>query len=70
MPSNLLQAEYEVLDKIRCQAAEFAQSKCRKLRMGQVAFSPELNQCRHIIHAWSLLLQKAKGGKVSSRLLQ
>jgi hypothetical protein len=31
MLSNLLQAEYEVQDKIRCQAAEFAQSKCRKL---------------------------------------
>jgi hypothetical protein len=38
--------------------------------MGQVAFPPEPNQCRRIIHAWSLLLRKAKGGKVSSRLLQ
>jgi len=65
-----IQSEYEVLDAIRCKAAEFAQSKCRKLRMGQVAFSPELNQCRRIIQAWSLLLKKASGGKVSSRLLQ
>jgi hypothetical protein len=37
--------------------------------MGQVAFSPTIQLWRRIIDAWSLLIKKAKGGKVSSRRL-
>ncbi len=35
--------EYEAIDLIRCKAAAFAESKCRKLRKGSIAFSPDLN---------------------------
>jgi hypothetical protein len=64
-----VQAEYELLDELRCQVTSAAEHKCRKLRKGNVAFSPELNAARIVIKAWSLLLQKAKGSKVSSRLI-
>jgi hypothetical protein len=62
-------AEYETLDTIRCEAAEFAESKCQKVRRGQVAFLPALNKRRLKIRAWLLLLNKVKGKKVSSRLI-
>jgi len=58
--------EYEALDKLRCEATEFAERHCRKLRTGQVAFSPELNYSRLKIKAWLLLIAKTKKQKVSS----
>ena len=67
--SEIIQ-EYEALDTLRCEAAEFAERHCRKLRTGQVAFSPELNSCRLRIQAWLLLITPAKNQKVSSRLLK
>jgi len=52
--------EYEELDLLRCQATAFAESKCRKLRTGQVAFSPELAVVRQQIQAWQLLDKRKK----------
>jgi len=43
--------------------------KCRKLRTGQVAFSPALQNTIKMIRAWSLVVKKRKGEKTSSRLL-
>jgi hypothetical protein len=36
---------------------------------GTVAFSPELNEARLLIKVWSLVVNKAKGRRVSSRML-
>jgi hypothetical protein len=66
--SHVIEA-YEEFDAIRYQATAFAESKCRKLRTGQVAFSPELSEARSVIKVWSLLVSKAKGRKISSRML-
>jgi hypothetical protein len=38
--------------------------------MGQVAFSPQLQQVSRVINAWNLLEKKAKGIRTCSRLLQ
>jgi len=46
-----------------------AEKKCRKLRKGQVAFSPALQQAMRTIKVYTLLHRKAEGKKVSSRLL-
>jgi hypothetical protein len=46
-----LQKEYEELDKFRIAAVATAERKCRKLRMGQVAFSPAISQARLLIKA-------------------
>jgi hypothetical protein len=67
--SSQLQEEYETIDALRCDAVSRAEQRCRKLRMGQVAFSPEINAARLTITAWALLLKRAKGNTVSSRLL-
>jgi len=62
--------EYEVLDCLRCEITANAERRCRKLRTGQVAFSPELNACRLKIKAWTLLISRAKRNKINSRLLK
>jgi hypothetical protein len=61
---------YEELDALRCEATAFAERRCRKLHMGQVAFSPELNLSRLKIKAWLMLLAKVKKRKISSRLIK
>jgi len=61
--------KYEELDALRCEAAAFAEGKCRKLHMGQIAFSPKLQAVRNQITAWVHLVNRVKGKKVSSRLI-
>ncbi len=63
------QYTYEEIDASRCKATSIAEKKCRKLRMGQVAFSPALQIASRKINAWSLLQKKAKGMRISSRYL-
>jgi hypothetical protein len=46
MPKSEIIQEYEAIDNLRCEAAAFTERHCRKMRTGQVAFSPELNFCR------------------------
>ncbi len=60
---------YEEIDGLRCKGVKLAEKKCRKLRMGQVAFSPQLQKAGRIIKAWCLLDKKARGLRVSSRLI-
>jgi hypothetical protein len=59
---------YEKIDELRCTGVQRAEKKCRKLCMGQVAFSPILHQARCTIKAWSLTEKKKKGLRISSRL--
>jgi hypothetical protein len=44
-------AEYNWLDNLQCKGVTLAEKKCRKLRTGQVAFSPTLQLARVSIHA-------------------
>jgi hypothetical protein len=59
---------YEKIDELRCAGVQIAKKKCRKLCMGQVAYSPTLHQARRTIKAWSLTEKKKKGMRISSRL--
>jgi len=63
------QKEYEELDRLHYEGVQSVERTCRKLRAGQVAFSPSLKVCMATIKAWSLLLKRAQGRKVSSRYL-
>ncbi len=51
---------YEEIDSLRCEGVQYAEKKCRKLRKGQVAFSPEIQIAHRRIKAWSLLLKKGQ----------
>jgi hypothetical protein len=68
--SELHKYLYEEYDSLRCKGVALAEKRCCKLRKGQVAFSPQLQTVCRRIKAWSLLLKKAKGLKISSRLIQ
>jgi hypothetical protein len=61
--------EYETLEQLRCKGVHLAERKCRKLRMGNISFSPEVQQARRVITAWSLIKKRARGLRTSSRLL-
>jgi hypothetical protein len=60
---------FEELDSSRCKEVRFAERKCRKYRKGQVAYSPQLDTVKKQIYAWTLLEKKARGQRISSRLL-
>ena len=53
-----LQITFESLDDLRCKITVEAERKCRKLRMGQVAFSPALQEVNRQIAAYTLLRKK------------
>jgi len=52
--------EYEAIGSIRIDITKYAERKCIKLRMGQVAFSPELQHASRTIRAVTLLLRKKR----------
>jgi hypothetical protein len=48
----------------------FAEKKCRKLAMGLVAFSPEVDLARKRRALWKLVVKKRQGKRVSSSLIR
>ena len=59
----------EELDEIREQAMLWAEKKCRKLRMGGRAWSPELQVAMDKIKYIKLTISKKKGRRVGARLM-
>ena len=64
------QAEYEAIDKLRMEGIRHAESRCRKLCMGSVPWTPQLSHTMKAIRWCKLSLSKLKGRKISSRTLQ
>jgi exonuclease III len=67
--SQEAKVEYEKLDKIREIGMIKSEKKCRKLRMGNIRWSPELQKARDRIEYFKASLSRAKGSKVSARFL-
>ena len=63
-------SELEELDKIRTTGMRKAEKQCRKLRMGNVKWSPKLQQARDRISYYKLTLSRRRGCKVGARVLQ
>ena len=61
--------EYEQIDILRCKGMIKAEKKCRKLKMGNIKWSPEVQQARDRIEYFKASLSKARGTKVSARFL-
>jgi hypothetical protein len=66
-PANI--REYNKIDELRKKGILGADKCCRKLRMGQVDFSPTLVMAWNKIKAWQLVKKKFTGQKVHSRYL-
>ena len=67
--SESLIKKYEEVDKLRCKIVEYVESKFRKLKMGQVAFSRKVGDAGRVISAWIIIL-KSKSRRISSRLVK
>jgi len=64
------QIEYEEIDQLKVQAMQHAEQRCRKLRMGEVAWSPAIAASRTRIAMWSALIKARSGKKISSQLIR
>ena len=63
-------SEYEKLDVVEYEAFRYASERCRKLRMGAVAYAPEEIQVHgKTIHLWTLVLRRMKGCRVGFRVI-
>jgi hypothetical protein len=62
-------AQYNELDAIRTEAILRANKRCRKLKMGNVPFSPRLVIHWKKILGWKLVLRKTRGSKIDSKYL-
>jgi len=61
---------YEHLDHIRIEGMRYAEKRCRRLRMGLLAYSPTLMLLRHRQTLWSLVCKKKSGGSASVSRIQ
>ena len=61
--------EYEELDRLKTKAMEAAEKGCRKLKMGEVKWSPQLQIARDRIRYYTLSRRKLLGRRVRSSLL-
>jgi hypothetical protein len=63
-------AEYEWLDHMKIEGLRHADRHCRKLPMGEVPWSPQLQVLRHKLGYWQLVTKKLAGRKISTRLIE
>ena len=56
--------EYEEIDRIKTFAMEEAERQCRKLKMGEIPWSPELQKVRNKIEYLTLSMRRKLGRKV------
>ena len=69
-PLSTAQAnEFEHISTIRAAGMAHATKLCRKLKMGEVDYNPEINLLRKKSLAWNLQIRKLKGCRVGSRYL-
>lgn len=61
--------EYESLDRIKVEAMLASERKCKRLRVGKVPFSPEVQSVRNEIRLWQVVLSRKKGSRVSTRYI-
>ena len=63
------QSEYERIDRYITESCLKAERRSRKVRAGQVPFSPIVDLAAKTIYLWSSVLSKKRGCKVSSSLI-
>ena len=63
------QLEFEEIDKIRIEAMKFSEKNCRKLKMGEICWSPKVQRVRDKILYLSLSRRRKLNRKVSAKIL-
>ena len=62
--------EYERIDSFITECCLTAEKRCRKVRVGNIPFSPIVDTAAKTIYLWSLILSKMRGTKVSTSLIR
>ena len=63
------QTEFERIDSLRTKCLLRAERKCRKLKTGNIEFSPTIQHQRNLIRFWKLILKRRLGQRVDSKYL-
>jgi alpha-tubulin suppressor-like RCC1 family protein len=66
----LQRQQLERLDRVREEGMLCAEKKCRKLAMGNVDFSPEVDTAKKRRWLWQQVVKKREGKRISSALLK
>jgi hypothetical protein len=62
--------EYEKIDQLKIEGLRYADHYCRKLPMGEVPWSPQLQALRDGLGYWQLVGKKVAGHRISTRLIE
>ena len=65
--SSTYVTEYNDIDRLRTAGMHLAEKQCRKLRMGEVPFTPEYSRISNSVLIWRLICQLKSGKKIDSR---
>lgn len=68
--SDEQQHQLETLDTVRAEGMLYAEKRCRKLSMGFVDFSPQVDMARKRRWLWKQVVKKREGKHVSSSLIK
>jgi len=60
----------EKFDKLKADGMRMAEKRCRRLRMGLIQFSPELNQWRLQKELWRLVIRRKLGRRVCATTIR
>jgi hypothetical protein len=63
-------AEYEQLDQLKIKGLKYADRNCRKLPMGEVPWSLQLQVLHYRLGYWQLVCKKVAGRRISTRLIE
>ena len=70
LPSSIAHSKLFHLDTLATAASRTAEKKCRKLKMGNVAYTAESAQMRVVIELWNNVIRKKSGANISSTYIK
>jgi hypothetical protein len=62
--------QLETLDRVRAEGMRYAEKKCRKLAMGMVDYSPEVDLAKKRRWLWQQVVKRRRGLRVSGSLIK
>ena len=70
MLSDLDRLVLDSLDRTKTDVMTASEKRCRKLRMGEIDFSPQVSQLKQTRDTWALIVRRPRGKRVSSSLIK
>jgi len=67
---TVFQSEMETFDRLKAEGMRFSEKRCRRLHMGAIQFSPDLNYWRRQKELWHLVLRQHLGYHVHAMTIK